>query len=82
MITWFPTDSPRFFKLGVGECSEREMIFEILSFSSVGINVNYLLSELMFNNAELLQASGLISTLWNYFRLSAEIVYRSFVIRQ
>ena len=56
LITWFPTDSPRFFKLGVGECSEREMIFEILSFSLVGINVNYLLSEMMFNNAELLQA--------------------------
>ena len=37
-------------------CSELEMIFEIFSFSSVGINVNYLLSELMFNNAELLQA--------------------------
>ena len=32
------------------------MIFEILSFSLVGINVNYLLSEMMFNNAELLQA--------------------------
>ena len=36
--------------------SEREMIFKILSFSSVGINVNYLLSELMSNKAELLQA--------------------------
>jgi len=32
------------------------MIFKILSFSLIGINVNYLLSELMFNNAELLQA--------------------------
>ena len=37
-------------------CSEREIIFKMLSFSSIGINVNYLLSELMFNNAELLQA--------------------------
>ena len=36
------------------DCSEREMIFKILSFSSIGINVNYLLSELMSNNAELL----------------------------
>ena len=37
-------------------CSEQEMIFKILSFSSIGINVNCLLSELMTNNAELLQA--------------------------
>ena len=32
------------------------MIFKILSFSLIGINVNYLLSEMMSNNAELLQA--------------------------
>ena len=31
------------------------MIFKILSFSLIGINVNYLLNELMFNNAEILQ---------------------------
>ena len=32
------------------------MIFKILSFSLIGINVNYLLNEPMPNNAELLQA--------------------------
>jgi len=39
LITWFPTVSPRFLKLGVGECSEREMISKILSFSLIGINL-------------------------------------------
>jgi len=30
LITWFPNDSPRFFKLGVGECSEQEIILLII----------------------------------------------------
>jgi len=34
------------------------MIFKILSFSLIGININYLLSELMSINAELLASSA------------------------